>query len=113
MVFLQGFYVLYLYRFRSQAQALLMKGKIAMKESSTRRNFLKTIGLIAASQIIPPRSLARKAVQKRLNILIIHTDEHRIDCLGAYGNTEIKTPYIDGLAADGVRYNNSFCPFPV
>ena len=90
-----------------------MKGIIAMKESSTRRNFLKTIGLAAASQIVPLRSFARKVTQKRPNILIIHTDEHRIDCLGAYGNTEIKTPYIDGLTTDGVRYENSFCPFPV
>lgn len=84
-----------------------------MHESSTRRNFLKTMGLAAASQIMPTMSFARKATLERPNILIIHTDEHRIDCLGAYGNTDIKTPHIDGLAADGVRYDNSFCPFPV
>jgi arylsulfatase len=90
-----------------------MKGIIAMQESSTRRNFLKTIGLAAASQIIQPTSFARRAALRRPNILIIHTDEHRIDCLGAYGNAEIKTPHIDALAADGVRYDNSFCPFPV
>jgi len=44
------------------------------------------------------------------NILIIHTDQHRCDCLGAYGNAEIRTPHIDQLATDGVRYDNSFCP---
>jgi arylsulfatase A-like enzyme len=90
-----------------------MKEVIAMNESTTRRNFLKAMGLAAASQIMPAMSFARGAARKRPNILIIHTDEHRIDCLGAYGNTEIKTPHIDGLAADGVRYDNSFCPFPV
>ena len=84
-----------------------------MHELNTRRNFLKTMGLAVASQIMPTMSFARKASQRRPNILIIHTDEHRIDCLGAYGHAEIKTPHIDGLAADGVRYNNSFCPFPV
>ena len=84
-----------------------------MNESSTRRDFLKAMGLTAVSQIIPSMSFARGAARRRPNILIIHTDEHRIDCLGAYGNTEIKTPHIDGLAADGVRYDNSFCPFPV
>ncbi len=36
-----------------------------------------------------------------------------MDCLGAYGNSDIKTPHIDRLAADGVRFENSFCPFPV
>lgn len=47
------------------------------------------------------------------NILLIHTDEHRIDCLSAYGNSEIRTPNIDALARDGVLFQNSFCPYPV
>ncbi|MHB1319616.1 MAG: sulfatase-like hydrolase/transferase, partial [Anaerolineae bacterium] len=49
----------------------------------------------------------------RPNILIIHADQHRWDCLGTYGNPDIRTPHIDALAEDGVRYENSFCPFPV
>ena len=49
----------------------------------------------------------------RPNILIIQADQHRADCIGAYGNTDIQTPHIDALAADGVRYDNSFCPYPV
>lgn len=47
------------------------------------------------------------------NILLIHADQHRIDCLGAYGNREVRTPNLDALAADGVTYPNSFCSFPV
>ena len=47
------------------------------------------------------------------NILIIQGDEHRFDCLGAYGNPDVRTPNIDALATQGVRYQNSFCPFPV
>lgn len=50
---------------------------------------------------------------KRPNILIIYTDEHRYDCIGAYGNKDILTPNIDKLAADGVLYHNSFCSYPV
>ena len=46
-------------------------------------------------------------------MLIIQADQHRFDCLGAYGNRDVKTPHIDALAADGVRYENSFCPYPV
>lgn len=49
----------------------------------------------------------------RPNILVIQADQHRFDCLGAYGNPDVRTPHIDSLAADGVRYENSFCPFPV
>jgi arylsulfatase A-like enzyme len=84
-----------------------------MKNSFNRRDFLKTVGLAATSQIMPKMSFAGEARPKHPNILIIHVDEHRIDCLGAYGNADIKTPHIDRLAADGVRYDNSFCPFPV
>lgn len=49
----------------------------------------------------------------RPNILFILDDQHRIDCLGAYGNAEIRTPNIDRIAAGGVRYDNSFCAYPV
>jgi arylsulfatase A-like enzyme len=49
----------------------------------------------------------------RPNVLVLHVDQLRIDCLGAYGNPDVKTPNIDQLATDGVRYTNSFCAFPV
>ncbi len=32
---------------------------------------------------------------------------------GCYGNTDIKTPSIDRLAEDAVRFNNHFCHFPL
>ena len=48
-----------------------------------------------------------------MNLLVIQGDEHRFDCLGAYGNPTVRTPHIDGLAADGVRYDESFCVYPV
>ncbi len=84
-----------------------------MNHHLDRRHFLKTLGVAAATQLTPKWSQAKNLQAKRPNILIVHTDEHRIECLGAYGNKDVKTPHIDRLAADGVRYNNSFCPFPV
>ncbi|TBL81944.1 sulfatase [Paenibacillus thalictri] len=52
--------------------------------------------------------------EKRLpNILFIMADQHRADCLGAYGNTDIRTPHLDQLAADGVVYESHFCNAPV
>ncbi len=41
--------------------------------------------------------------QRRPNILLIVTDQHRADHLGCYGNTILKTPHIDALAARGVK----------
>jgi arylsulfatase len=49
----------------------------------------------------------------RPNILIIHADQHRADCLGCYGDPNVQTPHIDALAADGVLFRNTFCPYPV
>jgi len=78
-----------------------------------RRHFLKAVGITAGLQLVTKRSSARQTTARQPNILVIHVDQHRIDCLGTYGNTDIKTPNIDQLGADGVRYINSFCPFPV
>jgi len=40
---------------------------------------------------------------------LLLADDHGIDALGCYGNQVIKTPYLDGLAADGVRFTHAFC----
>ncbi len=44
-----------------------------------------------------------------LNVLFIMSDQHNAHALGCYGNTEIKTPRLDRLAASGVRFQNAFC----
>ena len=84
-----------------------------MDKCLKRRDFLKTAGAAVIAQTVTKLSFAAKKRPKKPNILIIHVDQHRIDCLGAYGKTDIRTPHIDQLASDGVRYDNSFCPFPV
>lgn len=44
----------------------------------------------------------------RPNIILIVSDDHGLDT-GMYGNPAIHTPYLDELAADGVRFTNAFC----
>jgi len=58
-------------------------------------------------------ALRASAQEAPVNVLLIYTDEQRIDALGAMGNADIDTPHIDALAADGVLYRNSFCTWPV
>lgn len=55
----------------------------------------------------------RTGPQERPNILLIHADQLRFDCLGCEGNPDVRTPNIDALAADSVRYTTSWCPYPV
>ena len=43
------------------------------------------------------------------NVLFILCDDLRPDALGCYGSAHVKTPRIDSLAAEGVRFANAFC----
>ncbi len=54
-------------------------------------------------------TLSLRAAQPRPNILFILCDDLRPAALGAYGSPDVKTPHIDRLAAEGVRFANAFC----
>jgi len=47
------------------------------------------------------------------NILIIYPDQMRADAMGCAGNPCIKTPNMDRLALEGVRFDNAFVSFPL
>lgn len=49
------------------------------------------------------------APASRPNILFITTDQQRWDCVGANGNSLLRTPNLDRLAARGVSFSQSFC----
>ncbi|MBD3195140.1 MAG: sulfatase-like hydrolase/transferase [Candidatus Lokiarchaeota archaeon] len=52
-------------------------------------------------------------MSKKLNVLFIMTDQHRADHMGCTGNSIIKTPNLDKLASDGIRFSNAFCTSPM
>ena len=45
---------------------------------------------------------------EQVNILFFLTDDQRNDTLGCYGHPIVKTPTIDRLAAEGVRFTERF-----
>jgi arylsulfatase A-like enzyme len=47
------------------------------------------------------------------NILFFFADDQRFDTLGCTGHPIVKTPTIDRLAAEGVRFRNAFVTTPV
>ena len=47
------------------------------------------------------------------NILLIHSDQHRYDCLGATGHPFVQTPGMDRIARDGVIFSHAFTPCPL
>jgi arylsulfatase A-like enzyme/Flp pilus assembly protein TadD len=56
---------------------------------------------------------AQTPAKPALNVVLITIDTLRADHLGCYGYKQIKTPNIDGLAADGVRFESAFAVVPV
>jgi arylsulfatase A-like enzyme/predicted Zn-dependent protease len=59
------------------------------------------------------RRAALEAGDSHLNVLIITLDTIRADRLGAYGNRQIETPFIDGLAARGVLFEDCVASAPL
>jgi arylsulfatase A-like enzyme len=47
------------------------------------------------------------------NILIIYPDQMRADAMSCAGNPCLKTPHIDRLAYEGVKFKNAFSCFPL
>ncbi|MFM8619456.1 MAG: sulfatase-like hydrolase/transferase, partial [Opitutaceae bacterium] len=44
----------------------------------------------------------------RPNILFLFADDQRADTIAAHGNPHIRTPFIDGLARDGVSFRRNY-----
>ena len=42
------------------------------------------------------------------NILLITTDQHRLDTIGCYGAKVCETPHLDKLAASGMQFTHAF-----
>ena len=83
-----------------------------------RRDFLKTIGLGLASLTMPScadasRSSAGRSPAKKPNIIFIMADDMGYGDLSCYGATKIKTPNMDALAADGIRFTDAHSPSAV
>ncbi len=56
---------------------------------------------------------AQTAAAQRPNVLWITLEDTSTQFIGAYGNLHVKTPAIDDLAANGVRFNRAFASAPV
>ncbi len=50
---------------------------------------------------------------ERPNILWITSEDNNVNWVGCYGNEWVKTPHIDGLAAEGFRYSEVYANAPV
>jgi uncharacterized sulfatase len=84
-----------------------------MDDTFSRRDFLKATGLGAAAFVAEGCSNARGGTSDRRpidkpNIVILIADDHSMLDSGCYGNTVVKTPNIDRLAREGMRFTRAF-----
>lgn len=49
----------------------------------------------------------------RPNIVLIHSDQHRYDCVGAHGHPLLQTVNLDRLCHEGVDFSHAFTPAPI
>ena len=100
-----------------------------MNESKSRRDFLKTLGLGAASLAVGGMAAGKAASgefaterlkadqhsagRKMPNIVYILADDLGYNELGCYGQDKIRTPNIDRLAEEGMRFTQHYSGSPV
>ncbi len=73
----------------------------------SRRRFLKTAGGLAGAAVAG-RLSAQAPDARKPNIVLVFTDDQGYQDLGCYGSPQIRTPNIDALAADGVRFTDFY-----
>ncbi|OGV70865.1 MAG: hypothetical protein A2283_14140 [Lentisphaerae bacterium RIFOXYA12_FULL_48_11] len=78
----------------------------------SRRNFIK-IGALSLYALPLGKSIAANQTRKQPNVLIITTDQQRVDVMSAIGNKWLKTPNVDSIAATGVYFRKSYCAYPL
>tara|TARA_A100001037_G_scaffold92575_2_gene83940 strand:- start:3057 stop:3263 length:207 start_codon:yes stop_codon:yes gene_type:complete len=52
----------------------------------------------------------RRGMSAYPNIVMIVTDQQRRDTIGIYGSSVCRTPNIDRVAAEGIRFDNAYTP---
>ncbi|WP_353517135.1 sulfatase [Thalassotalea sp. SU-HH00458] len=83
-------------------------------------NMKKLIGIIIVSiaclsgcdSVTENKATKSNKTFKRPNILILMSDNHSDIHLGAYGDKVVKTPNIDKIAKEGIKFNNAFGASP-
>ena len=61
---------------------------------------------------IPFVSEGKPKLQNKPNVVIILTDDMGYGDISCYNQNQIKTPNIDRLATEGVRFTNFYVPTP-
>jgi arylsulfatase A-like enzyme len=90
-----------------QDESILLQAM--MNSEISRRKFLGwSAAAIGAMAFVPGCGSTSNSTSGQPNILFILSDNQPASMLGCYGNPDIKTPNIDRLASEGVRFTQAF-----
>src|ERR687897_1516236 len=105
-------------RERSSASFPVIYERDGVNQTLTRRDFLKVAGAGAAGVTLlgsagcsrfaqlPEEYLPRGG--SRMNVVVVIIDSLRKDHVGAYGSDRIKTPSLDALAKESLRFTRAY-----
>ena len=81
-----------------------------MNESINKTVFLFILALMLGSAGCTNREKITGGVDSDLpNFVLIVADDHGTNDLGCYGNIAVKTPNLDYLATEGIRFTQAYC----
>lgn len=67
------------------------------------------IGILSILIFISCKQNDKKRDNKKPNIIFIYVDDLGYGDIGAYGATAVKTPYVDSLANNGLKFTDAHC----
>lgn len=79
----------------------------------TRRGFLKATGFCAAAIVMPSCAVAEKSVKSKPNIILCMTDDQGWGDTGYNGHRVLKTPNLDAMSKEGIRFDRFYAGAPV
>jgi len=79
-----------------------------INNSTSRREFLRTLTITATGLVMSSRVSAKKTESARPNVILIIGDDISAGDFGCYGHPSIRTPNIDKLASGGLRFTNAY-----
>ena len=84
-----------------------------MTATFDRRSALKRLGAAGVGLSLPGwlggcATNASRPSSQRPNIVFIMTDDHAQGAMGIYGNTTLKTPNLDRIGTEGLRFDQAF-----
>jgi choline-sulfatase len=78
-----------------------------------RRDFLKTTALGTGMLLVPRWLQAATGSTKKPNIIYIYTDQQSCSMMSCVGNKWLKTPAMDYIAKNGIRFARAYTTNPV